>query len=61
LHRHDIDFEFSGLLPNYCIDEKIFLLEWAHYVHRYVRRHVKIEATNDLGIALLDAHVSHFP
>jgi len=61
LHRHDIDFEFSGLLPDDCIDEKIFLPEWAHCVHRNVRRHVEIEATNDLGIALLNAHVSHFP
>jgi hypothetical protein len=61
LHRLDINFELSGLFTNNCIDEKIFLLKWAHFVDGNVSRIVEIEVVNDLGVALLDAHVSHFP
>ena len=61
LHHLDINFEFSGLLPNNCIDEKVFLLEWANLVDGDVRRIVEVEVANDLGVALLDQHVSHFP
>ena len=61
LHRLDIYFEFSGLFSNNRIDEKIFLSKWAHFVNGSVSRIVEIEVANDLGVALLDAHVSHFP
>ena len=61
LHLLDINFEFCGLFPNNCIDEKIFLLKWAHFVNGNVSRIIEVEVANDLGVALLNAHVSHFP
>lgn len=60
-HVFYVYLELRRLLANNSINKKIFLIQRTHFIDSYVGSLVEIEPTYYLSIALLDAHVSHFP